>query len=203
MFLRFYSLSFRLIRKIKRKLGHICEQPISFIVIHGNGIRVGKNVSFNGIPFVDVNRKGNCIIGDNCSFNSRVFYNPIGRNQRCQIVVGKDATLTIGENVGASSAAFICYTSITVGNNVKIGGNTVIYDSDFHSLNYEKRRKVKTDIPESKPVSIENDVFIGAHVTILKGVRIGARAIVAAGSVVTKNVPADEVWGGNPAKKIR
>ena len=50
---------------------------------------------------------------------------------------------------------------------------------------------------------IGEDVFIGAHSIILKGVTIGARSIVGAGSVVTKDIPADEVWAGNPAKCIR
>jgi acetyltransferase-like isoleucine patch superfamily enzyme len=105
--------------------------------------------------------------------------------------------------VGISSAAIICCKSISIGNNVKIGGNTVIYDSDFHSLNFASRRTKDSDIPEMKPVIIEDDVFIGAHVTILKGVHIGARAIIAAGSVITKSIPVDETWGGNPAKRIR
>lgn len=55
----------------------------------------------------------------------------------------------------------------------------------------------------SKPIVIEDDVFIGAHSIILKGVNIGQGAIIAAGSVVTKSIPAYETWGGNPAKKIR
>ena len=179
------------------------DKVLTLLVLSANQIKLGKNVRFNGVPFIDVNRTGQCIIGDNSSFNSRVFYNPIGKNQRCQIVVGEKAILTIGENIGISSNAFICYKSIRVGNNVKIGGNTVIYDSDFHSLNYLKRRTSKTDNPEMKAVTIDDDVFIGAHVTILKGVYIGPRAIVAAGSVITKDIPADEIWGGNPAQKIR
>lgn len=53
------------------------------------------------------------------------------------------------------------------------------------------------------PIVIEDDVFIGAHCIISKGVTIGARSIVAAGSVVVKSIPPDEVWGGNPARFIK
>ena len=53
------------------------------------------------------------------------------------------------------------------------------------------------------PICIGEDVFIGANSTILKGVTIGDRSIVASGSVVTKSIPSDQLWGGNPAKKIR
>ena len=56
---------------------------------------------------------------------------------------------------------------------------------------------------KSSPVTIGDDVFIGAHSTILKGVTIGDRAIIGACSVVTKNVPDDEIWAGNPARFIR
>jgi acetyltransferase-like isoleucine patch superfamily enzyme len=156
------------------------DKVLTLLVLSANQIKLGKNVRFNGVPFIDINRTGQCIIGDNSSFNSRVFYNPIGKNQRCQIVVGEKAILTIGENIGISPNAFICYKSIRVGNNVKIGGNTVIYDSDFHLLDYLNRRTGKTNKPEMKAVTIDDDVFIGAHVTILNGVHIGPRAIVAA-----------------------
>ena len=60
-----------------------------------------------------------------------------------------------------------------------------------------------TDWGVSKPIVIEDDVFIGANCLILKGVTIGARSIVAAGSVVTRSVPADCIVGGNPARIIR
>jgi len=51
--------------------------------------------------------------------------------------------------------------------------------------------------------NIEDNVFIGANCIILKGVKIGDRSIIGAGSVVTKNVPSDQIWAGNPAKFIR
>ena len=56
---------------------------------------------------------------------------------------------------------------------------------------------------KTSPIVIEDDVFIGANSIICKGVHIGARSIIAAGSVVVKDIPRDEVWGGNPARFIR
>ena len=53
------------------------------------------------------------------------------------------------------------------------------------------------------PIVIDDDVLIGARCIILKGVHIGARSIVGAGSVVTGDIPAGEIWAGNPARKIR
>ena len=79
-----------------------------------------------------------------------------------------------------------------------------MYTSDFHSLDSNIRAS-KEDIKhrKSSPVVIEDNAFIGARCIILKGVTIGKNAIVGAGSVVTKSIPANEIWAGNPARPIR
>jgi len=77
------------------------------------------------------------------------------------------------------------------------GAYPVIFDNDFHEpMDHRKR-------PASKPVIIENHVWIGHRVTILPGVRIGAEAVVGAGSVVMKDVPPRTIVSGNPARVIR
>ena len=137
--------------------------------------------------------------------NNRESSNPIGRFNRCSIIVGKKGDLIIGDNVGMSSTAIVCHNRIEIGNNVNIGGNVVIYDTDFHSINPQDRLYRKKDIEntKTKPVKIGNNAFIGAHSTILKGVTIGNNSVVGACSVVTKSIPENEIWGGNPAKKIK
>jgi acetyltransferase-like isoleucine patch superfamily enzyme len=104
-----------------------------------------------------------------------------------------------------SSTAIVCHNKIEIGDNVNLGGNVVIYDTDFHSLNPIERLNRELDIKgtKTKPVKIGNNVFIGAHSTILKGVFIGDNSVIGACSVVTKNVPENEIWGGNPAKFIK
>lgn len=91
---------------------------------------------------------------------------------------------------------------IWIGKNVKVGGGTRIFDTDFHPLDYMDRRNTVHGT-KTAPVIIEDDVFIGTNCIIGKGVTIGARSIIAAGSVVVKSIPSDEIWGGNPAKFIR
>jgi acetyltransferase-like isoleucine patch superfamily enzyme len=131
--------------------------------------------------------------------------NPIGRPQKCIFFVDRGATLTIGENVGISSTAIVAHQQIAIGNNVKIGGGVCIYDTDFHSLNPESRKHKETDKPQTrnKPVVIGDNVFIGAHSTLLKGVSIGENVIIGACSVVTKSIPPNEIWAGNPAVFIK
>ena len=115
------------------------------------------------------------------------------------------AELIIGNNVGISSAAIVCWSKITIEDNVRIGGGTVIYDTDFHSLNSELRITNKETIEDIKtaPVLIRENAFIGANCTILKGVVIGRNSIVGASSVITKSIPDNELWAGNPAKFIK
>ncbi|GAB3512662.1 hypothetical protein GCM10027341_53670 [Spirosoma knui] len=91
--------------------------------------------------------------------------------------------------------------------NVRIGGNCAIYDTDFHSLDISKRIATVEDksieAVKRATVIIEENVFIGAHSLILKGVRIGRNSIIGAGSVVTNSVPNNQIWAGNPARFIK
>jgi acetyltransferase-like isoleucine patch superfamily enzyme len=129
--------------------------------------------------------------------------NPIGGDDRTIFSLKNNAILMIGEETGISNTAIVCHENVSIGDRVRIGGGTKIYDTDFHSLSYEERKDYLTETAKSKPIRIDDDVFIGAHCIILKGVQIGKRSIVGAGSVVTKTIPEDEVWAGNPARFIR
>lgn len=170
-----------------------------------NGVSHNGKFKTNGIPLVNINLSGKMTFGKNFYMNNGGIYNLIGRQQKNIFIVGRNAELKIGNNVGISACAIICHKEIVIGDNVLIGGNTVIYDTDFHSLDYNLRRNSgeNPDFTLKSTVVIEDNVFIGAHVTILKGVIIGKNSIVAACSVVTKNIPRNEIWGGNPARFIR
>ena len=88
---------------------------------------------------------------------------------------------------------------ITIGSNVMIGPATQFY-TPSHSLDCLQRRKWETFC---KPITIEDDVWIGGYVVINQGVTIGARSVVAANSVVNSDVSPDTLVGGAPAKVIR
>jgi acetyltransferase-like isoleucine patch superfamily enzyme len=170
-----------------------------------NGISFCPDFVAKGRPVVNINLKGHCVIGKKLVLNSGKYYNMIGRQQQCYFIVGPNAKLVIGNNVGISSSAIVCHSSIIIGDNVKIGGDTAIYDTDFHSLDSDKRNRIPEDLTSviTLPVIINNNVFIGAHSIILKGVTIGENSIVGGGSVVTKSIPPHQIWAGNPAKFIR
>ena len=128
--------------------------------------------------------------------------NPIASNLQADVYVEPGATLTIGNNVGMSSTRLWIHESARIGNNVKIGGCVLITDTDAHPMDYMARRS-SNEGTKSAPVVIEDDVWVGAHCIILKGVTIGARSIIGAGSVVTKSIPADCVAAGNPCRVIK
>lgn len=159
----------------------------------------------SGLPFLRISSRGRLIIGSNFAMNNEAHGNPIGAFNPCTIVVEEGATLRIGDNVGISQTALICTSDITIGDNVKIGGGTRLYTSDFHSLDPDLRSDPAADRKNraKAPITVGNNVFIGAFSIILKGVSIGDNAIIGAGSVVTKNVPPNEIWVGNPARFIR
>ncbi len=157
----------------------------------------------NGFLQMEVTRRGKLTIGESLHLNSGDYHNVIGRQQKCIFWV--EGTLNIGNNVGMSSTAIICNHQISIGHNVTIGGNVVIYDTDFLVLDPQIRKDKSLDKQSAKkaPVCIGDNVFIGAHSTILKGVTIGENSVVGACSVITKNIPSNEIWAGNPAQFIR
>ena len=72
----------------------------------------------------------------------------------------------------------------------------------MHPQNEEEQDFVKKSVKRA-PIVIEDDVWMGAHCIVLKGVRIGARSVIGAGSVVTKDIPSDSIAVGNPARVVR
>ena len=194
---------YRAIRKLKRITSKFFSQLGCFYVLKANGVEFSSFKS-TGSPYVNVFSGGKMFIGKKLSIHNTIDGNPIGTYQKCTFVVYPNSSIEIGNNVGISQTALIAMANIKILNNVKIGGGTCIYTSDFHSLNAEIRRS-KEDLQQRKtaPVTIGNDVFIGAHCIILKGVSIGDNSIIGAGSVVTKSIPSGEIWAGNPAHFIK
>ena len=92
--------------------------------------------------------------------------------------------------------------NVTIGNNVLIGSGCLITDTDAHPIDWRERR-LSNNTKAVAPVVIGDDVFIGARSIILKGVHIGNRSVIGAGSVVTKDIPADSIAAGNPAVIVK
>jgi maltose O-acetyltransferase len=115
-----------------------------------------------------------------------------------EFVAAEGARIEIGEgtfiNYGVSISA---HASVLIGCDCLIGQYAIINDNDYHDLND------RYALPESQPVVLEDRVWLGARVIVLKGVRIGHDAVIAAGSVVTRDVPPCTLAAGVPARVIR
>lgn len=166
------------------------------------GAVLGRNVQIPGKLNLVISGNNDIGIGDNFYFSSGNGVNPIASNLQGAIYLENGASLKIGNNVGMSSTRLWIHESARIGNNVKIGGCVLITDTDAHPMDYMARRS-SNEGTKSAPVVIEDDVWIGAHCIILKGVTIGARSVIGAGSVVTKSIPADCVAAGNPCRVIK
>lgn len=146
------------------------------------------------------NGLGKLVFGSNVNFgviNSPFFYNSYSYIE----ARNKNATIVFGDNVHINNTfSIISEKQIIIGNNVLVGFNCQISDSDFHDL--DKNNRQQTD-PSPKEVRVGDNVFIGNNVTILKGVVIGENTVIANGSVVTKSFPEKLIIGGVPAKIIK
>jgi len=166
------------------------------LAAHWWGVRLGPGCSFIGKSRFHRHPKSTVAIGAGCVFRSSHVSNMIGINHPCIISTLKEgARIEIGANCGFSGTVISSAVTIVIGDNVRCGANTIITDTDWH-----------TDDPRTgpdAPVLIGKDVWLGINVSVLKGVTIGERTLVAAGSIVTKSLPAGVIAAGQPAKVLR
>lgn len=150
--------------------------------------QVGRYVRVVGRPYVY--NLGTITIGDRVIIRNETV--------RCELVVTGGAHLEIGPRTwigyGCSIAA---QRSIRIGADCHFGPYTNILDNEYHDV-YDHHAT-----PESRPISIGDNVWIGTRVIILPGVTIGDGAVIGAGAVVTHDIPARSVAAGNPARVLR
>ncbi len=121
-----------------------------------------------------------------------------------KITVRAKGNLQIGSHSGMSNTVIDCSERITIGNYVNIGAGCMIMDSNFHSTDWRIRMTADdTKNAKTAAVVIGDVVFVGARSIICKGVTIGDHSMIAAGSVVVNDVPANCIAGGNPCKVIK
>ena len=147
--------------------------------------RSGYIVVSGGWPIPKVVKKGGKLFAQNCQFYSGV-----------RLEIGESGTLVIGNGTYLNrNTLIVCEERVEIGKNCKIAWDVIIMDSDLHPIN-------DSSPIVNKPVRIEDDVWIGCRSIVLKGVTIGRGAVIAAGSVVTKDIPPGTIYGGSPAKLI-
>lgn len=136
-----------------------------------------------------VKNKGEFIVGRNVSFHAKPFPSSISVDKRAKLWVGDNVFFNYGLDIG-------CTKSIRIGSNTIIGPMVNIIDTNFHPVDIDDR-------PRDKGIVISDNVWIGRGAVILPGVTIGQNSVIASGSVVTRDIPANVLAGGTPAKVIR
>jgi len=132
-------------------------------------------------------------IGNRCQFENDIVFKYDGTWKPGKSII-------IGDNVFiGTKAEFNIRISISVGSNSLIASGCRFIDHDHGSKLGEL---IRTQAGPEKKIVLGEDVWLGCNVVVLKGVTIGNGAIVAAGAIVNKNIPAYEIWGGVPAKKL-
>lgn len=149
--------------------------------------KLGPMVFTKGRPAID--NKGSIKIGNVVSIWSNIH--------RTRLSAHRGGSIEIGNNNFINGIFISASSRVKIGNNCKFGPITMIMDSDFHDIKDHSKEG------QTSEVIIEDNVWIGARATILKGVTIGEGSIVAVGSVVTKNVPPNSVVAGVPAVIVK
>lgn len=192
------------IYKMLSEIRYMREKISNHLLLKICGVQLlGKPKVIRGILTIRSCRKLSIILGAGVMINSGKRYNIIGNDFRTVLRTIQNGQIVIGKNVGVSNSSIVSAIGITIEDDVMIGGNCQIFDTDFHPIDYEKRKLYDADGGKAKPILIKQGAFIGANVLILKGVTIGSGAVIGAGSVVAHDIPDGEMWAGNPAKCIK
>lgn len=154
------------------------------------GMQIGDGTR---LPSMHVTWPHQVAIGNNCSLEHGIYFKYDG-------IWAQGPTIRIADHVFIGAGCeFNIRKGIDIGKDALIASGCRFIDHDHGVAMGELMR---TQEGPEKEIVLEEDVWLGCNVVVLKGVRIGKGAIVAAGAVVTKPIPAYEIWGGVPAKKI-
>ncbi|MFV5698718.1 acyltransferase [Flavobacterium sp. ZT3R17] len=194
---------YRMYDKICKKIFFHLSHHLTIFYFKNNGV-IWKNFTSIGVPLFDIKESSVVKFGSDLVMVNKDKFATLGKNNRCKFVVAENARLIIGDKVAMSNSTIVATKEIILGNNIMIGGGVTIVDSDFHSLNPDYWHTSKDEANmKCAAVTIRDNVFIGMDSIILKGVTIGSNSVIAAGSVVSRDIPSNQIWGGNPAKFIR
>jgi acetyltransferase-like isoleucine patch superfamily enzyme len=169
--------------------------------VRRQGVEAGDGLRLAGRPKVE-RICGRIVLGRRVTLRShdRGYHTAMYHPVRLMVDVSPDALIEIGDDSRINGASIHATRSIRIGRNCLIAANVMILDSDGHGVAVADRERHN---PVAAPIVIEDDVWVGANAIVLKGVTLGRGSVVAAGSVVTRDVAPMTLVGGNPARFIK
>jgi acetyltransferase-like isoleucine patch superfamily enzyme len=165
---------------------------------------VPKDWILNGWPMISQAPNSKIVLGARIVLTSWSRYTALGVAHPVILrTLAPGAEIVIGDDTGLSGTTICAQTSVRVGARCLFGADVTIVDTDFHPIAPQERRFKPLSASESRPVVIEDNVFIGGSSMILKGVTIGRNSVVGAGSIVTRSIPENVIAAGNPCRVVR
>jgi acetyltransferase-like isoleucine patch superfamily enzyme len=163
---------------------------------------LGRDARVFGWPIVAVVPGSRIVVGERAMLISHSYFSAPGVSHPCVLrTIAQDAEILIGDDVGMSGCSVVAAGRVVIGDGCLLGADVMITDTDFHPLDPSRRREAPLDGAVA-PVSLGQNVFVGAGARILKGVTIGPDAVIGAASVVTRDVPAGAIVAGAPARVV-
>lgn len=183
------------------------------VIMHGKANSIRSLSKYGKGFWIDVNGNNNLVeIAEDCLLtntiirisgdNNRLFINKTARFMGpCIITMDGDSTLLIGENAGIRDVQFVLKDAdIEVGKLCMFSNHILLRNTDSHKVINLEDYQVSN---ASRNIRLGEHVWIGENATILKGVNIGNDSIVAMGTIVTKDVPANSIVAGVPSKVVK
>jgi acetyltransferase-like isoleucine patch superfamily enzyme len=191
---------------VDRKLREVVLAPLCGRIVRLSatwwGIDLGKGCKFYGTPILSRSPGSRIDIGDKCVMRSSRRSNLAGIDRPCYIsTLCSGAHIQIGKHCGFSGTVVAGAQDICIGNYVMCGANTVVTDTDWHSL--DPHARLLGAAGRSAPVVLEDNVWLGMNVIVLKGVTIGRNTVIGAGSIVSSSIPPNVIAAGQPARIIK
>lgn len=165
--------------------------------------RRGK-IIVSGIPLFNFSKDAVLLFGNNVHLKSNKKSYHLHMHSPVKLMADRrDAVIEIGANTRINGSCIHAYKKIRIGKNCLIAANCQIFDGNGHDLSFpDVENRIKT-VGDAREITIEDNVWIGANCMILPGVTIGYGSVIAAGSVVHKDIPPMCLAGGNPVVIIK
>ena len=179
------------------------SSPLWLLELRMRGIQFTSPIALVGQPICSRYPGSFISLGSGVTLDSAIRSNRLGGFSPCVVrTVTPTARIRLGDRVGLSNSVIVAGNSIEIGEDTLLGSGVMVLDNDFHVMGTGFSWVSECSI-NSKPIKIGRGCFIGSRSMILKGVTLGDRAVIGAGAVVTKDVPAYSVAAGNPARIVR
>ena len=182
----------------------LCRIARTALLRRMSGLELGERVVFDGKPLIHISSGAAIRIENDCVINSVNYGYHVSMFAPVKLFADRPgAVISIGAQTRIHGSCLHAYSSISVGRRCLIAANCQIFDGSGHDIGFDNVSDRINTKGNSKPIVIEDDVWIGANTIILPGARVGRGSVIGAGSVVTTNIPSMVLAAGNPARVIR